>query len=320
MKKVNYHIIRIGLLFAIALLFSIASYAQQPIIKTTVDKSSILIGQPINYKIAIFVPDDSYHFSWSTLPESVPHFEIISRGKLDSSIKDGVVQYEQNIALTSFDSGRMVIPSVPFQFIKEDDNSSLQLFSDSVAIQVTYSPMDSIQPFHDIKDIILVKAGKHWWLWVLISVGIILLIVLIWLGIKFFKKKEVSTQLFSSTIPPFEEAMKALSQLKEQPLLSPQNVKEFHTALTVIFKRYLSRTTNQNKLHLTSDEILMELKTMGFTNELLVNYANSIRMSNAVKFAKFLPSISENENCCEQTKLMVTAIRNLTDKKVQDDF
>ncbi len=302
------------------MLFSILSYAQQPIIKTIVDKSSILIGQPINYKIEIFVRDGSYHFTWSTLPDSVPHFEIISRGKLDSSIKDGVVQYEQNIALTSFDSGRMVIPSVPFQFIKEDDNSSFQLFSDSIAIQVTYSPMDSIQPFHDIKDIILVKARKPWWIWVLIGVGVILLIALIWLAIKFFKKKEVSTKLFSSIIPPFVEAMKALSQLKEQPLLSPQDVKEFHAGLTVIFKRYLSRTTNQNKLHLTSDEILMELKTMGFSNELLVNYANSIRMSNAVKFAKYLPSIAENENCWEQTKLMITAIHNLTDKKAQNDF
>ncbi|MEO9209647.1 MAG: hypothetical protein ABI208_01035 [Ginsengibacter sp.] len=319
MKENRYHTIFFTRIFwAFALLFSISANAQSPVIKTSVDKNSILIGQPLNYRIDVLIPDNSYHFNWASLPDSIPHFEIISRGKLDSSIKDGFVQFTQNIVLTSFDSGRMVIPSVGFKFESSEDDSALQLFSDSLAINVAYSPLDSIQPFHDIKGIILVKADKPWWIWVLLSAGLILFILLIWWLIKVFRKKEVATQLFSSKIPPFDEAMKALAQLKEEPIQSPPQIKEYHTQLTDIFKRYLSRKTNHNKLQLTSDEIFMDLKSMGFSNDSIGDFANSIRMANAVKFAKFLPSLTENKNCWEQTKSMITAIHHLTFKNEQN--
>ena len=69
------------------------------------------------------------------------------------------------------------------------------------------------------------------------------------------------------------------------------------------------------KMNLTSDEILMELDDYDSGKEQLFAFANCLRMSSAVKFAKYIPPQNESEKCFEQTKEMITAINNNLNKK-----
>ena len=116
----------------------------------------------------------------------------------------------------------------------------------------------------------------------------------------------MSPDLFHSKLSPYEEAMQSLTDLQQQQLLQKNEVKEYHTRLSEIFKRYLSRKLKTYKMNLTSDEILMELDKYEPGKEQLFAFANCLRMSSAVKFAKYIPPQNESEKCLEQTKEMIT--------------
>ena len=107
--------------------------------------------------------------------------------------------------------------------------------------------MDSMQTFHDIKSIIEVKEEWPWWLWAMLASCNYFVNLLGNFLIKFFKKKKTPTDLFNPKLSPYDEAMQSLNDLEKEQLLQKSEVKEYHTRLTDIFKRYLSRKTNTIK-------------------------------------------------------------------------
>lgn len=301
----------------VCLLFGQHSFAQLPSIKTTVDKTNILIGQQINMQVQISMPDNTYRLSWFALPDSLGNFKVIAADKIDSSTANGNLDFSQHILLTSFDSGRQVIPQLVLTFSMLDSDSTFDMLTDSIAVNVGYSPADSILPFHDIKTIIEVKKPFPWWAWSLVALAVILLIVWIFFLKKFFKKKN-ETLIFESKISPYNEAMQLLKTLDEEQLPKNNKTKEYYSRLTDIFKRYLSRNTNIFQMHLTTDELLMELRDLDLPKEKIAAFAECLRMANAVKFAKYLPPNYDNEKSMQETKEMIEAIHNLQNKKPGD--
>lgn len=293
------------------------SFAQLPSVKATVDKTNILIGQHINMQVQTSMPDNTYRLSWFSVPDSLGNFKVIATNKIDSTSANGNLNFSQNILLTSFDSGRQVIPPLTLAFSTLDADSTFNIFTDSIAVNVSYSPADSILPFHDIKNIIEVKKTFPWWAWALVALGVILVIIWIFFLSKFFQKKP-EHKVFESKISPYDEAMQLLTDLKKEHLPEDNKTKEYYTRLTEIFKRYLSRKTNTFQLHLTTDELLMELNGLDLSKEKITTFANCLRMGNAVKFAKYLPPAYENEKNFEEIKEMIEAINSLGNKKPKD--
>jgi hypothetical protein len=114
--------------------------------------------------------------------------------------------------------------------------------------------------------------------------------------------------------------MQLLSELEKENLVQNNKTKEYYFRLTEIFKRYLSRITNTYQMYLTTDELLIELKNFDLSKEMVTGFANSLRMGNAVKFARFIPPVYENEKSFSQTKEMITAINNIVNKKPDNDL
>lgn len=312
-----YHIALVYV-FIIGFLFCVqTASAQLPTVKTTVDKNDILIGQQIKYHVETSMPDNTYRLSWFSVPDSFGNFIAITKNKIDSNFSNGNLNFSQDIILTSFDSGRQVIPPLTLTAATLEGDSTFNLYTDSIAINVTYSPTDSTMPFHDIKNIIEVKKTFPWWAWVLVGLGIVLLIIWILFLFKFFKKKK-DTNIFESKLSPYDESMQLLNDLEKENLLQQNKFKEYHSRLTDIFKRYLSRKTNTYQLHLTTDELLIELNGFDLSKEQIADFANCLRMGSAVKFAKYIPPAYENEKCFSQTKEMIIAINNIVNKKPED--
>ena len=309
---------RLVVILMVAFLFSFQNAdAQLPTVKTSVDKNNILIGQRINLRVSTSMPDNTYRLNWFSTADSMGNFNVITKNKIDSSYANGNLNFSQDILLTSFDSGRQVIPPQTFTVSTLDGDSTFNLFTDSIAINVTYSPTDSIMPFHDIKNIIEVKKSFPWWAWALVALGVILLIIWILFLFKFFKKKK-DVKIFESKLSPYDEAMQLLNDLEKENLLQQNKFKEYYSRLSDIFKRYLSRKTNTYQLHLTTDELLVELKGFDLSKEQISNFAASLRMGNAVKFAQYIPPAYENEKSFLQTKEMITSINNIVNKKPED--
>ena len=311
MSKRVYHILAGFLFVLVAFLFCAQSVlAQLPVVKTSVNKNNILIGEQFQYKVETSMPDNTFRLTWFSLPDSFGNFVVVIKNKIDSTAANGNLLFSQELTLTSFDSGKRVIP--PLTLIAEpfDADSSYSLFTDTIPINVSFSPLDSVKTFHDIKNIIEVKKEWPWWIWLLMGIALLIIIFLIVFLVRTFRKKEKTPALFNTKLSPFDEAIQALNNLEKEQLLQKNEVKAYHTRLSEIFKRYITRKTNSYKLHLTSDEILMEINEYGLKKEQLSAFANSLRMSNAVKFAKYIPPHTESEKCLNQTKEMIKQINN----------
>ena len=220
MRKRVYYMRPVSCMFiTFCLLYVQKSFAQLPSVKTSIDKNNILIGQQLNYRVQTSMPDNTYRLNWFSIPDSFGHFVVVAKNKIDSTFSNGNLNFSQVVTLTNFDSGRQVIPPITFSVATLEGDSSFTIATDSIPVNVSYSPMDSIQPFHDIKTIIEVKKAWPWWIWALLAAAIILLIVWIIFLIKFFKKKKAVSSLFTSKLSPYDEAMQSLSELaKEKPI------------------------------------------------------------------------------------------------------
>src|SRR3978361_17230 len=101
MKSVS-RCFRIFYCFILAFLFSQSLFAQQPTLKATVDKRNILIGEQFNYQVEASFPSNTYRLHWLNIPDSINHFEVVERGKIDSAENNGTLNVKQSITLTSF--------------------------------------------------------------------------------------------------------------------------------------------------------------------------------------------------------------------------
>src|SRR5687768_3104479 len=169
-----------GCLLLIFLLLSFISNAQTPSLNTSIDKNEILIGEHLHYKVETSFPANAYKLNWLSIPDSIDHFEMVERPKVDSSENGGILNVKRIIILTSFDSGVWTIPSFVVNFEPFTSDTAFKLFTDSIKINVLYSPMDSTKTFHDIKTIMEVKDEWPFWMWLAAALSALLLVGLVY--------------------------------------------------------------------------------------------------------------------------------------------
>lgn len=300
------------LLLCISLFLSLEFVgAQLPSIKISIDKRKILIGEYLQYKVDVSIPLNTYTINWLNFPDSINHFETVKRSKIDTIEGNGVLDYKQVITLTSFDSGLQVIPSLPVNFQSLKADTTLKFLSDSFIVSVSYSPLDSVKTFHDIKTIIEVEDKWPLWMWIAAAALLLIIIGLIVFLIRYFRKRKKPANFLSSKLSPLEEAMQSLQELEKQRLLARGEVKQYHTKLTNIFKRYVSRKMDFNMLNLTSSEILMRLNQTLLSKENTSLLANSLVMADAVKFAKYIPASIDSEEALFNIRKLIEQIDQL---------
>ncbi len=294
------------------------SMAQLPSVVTSVNKNNILIGEQIHLTVKASMPDNTYRLTWFNIPDSFGNFVVVSEKKIDSSYANGNLLFSQQLTVTSFDSGRMLIPSLVLIAEPLGADSVFRLFTDSIPVNVSFSPLDSVKTFHDIKPIMDVKDRWPWWAWLLIAIGGLLIIVLVFFLLRHFRKDNQDEAILEAKLNPFDEAMQSLDKLEKHGLSDRQVVKEYHAQLANIFRRYISRKANVFKLHLTSGEVLMEIHDFGIKKEQLSAFANCLRTGDAVKFAKFLPANEDSKDCLLQTREMIKEINKQFHRKTED--
>jgi len=308
---------RVVLLFFIFLVIGLSLYAQTPSVRTTISKSEIVIGEQIQYRAEVLVPKNTFGINWFNFPDSINHFEIVNRSKLDSSEKNGLVHYLQTYTVTSFDSGSHILPSFEMSF-QGANGAIYKSLTDSFRIDVNYTPLDSTATFHDIKTIIEVKDETPLWVWLAITDGVLLLIVIILLIIRLVKRSK-KEKVFTPALSPYAEAIKSFTELEEKKLLEKAEVKQYHSSLVEILKRYLSRTINPRFREQTTEELLLGLSDINIDKEQLSVVSNTLRMADAVKFAKYLPPAEDSQESFGNTKELVQKLQALNIKP-QSDF
>jgi hypothetical protein len=286
--------------FILVFLFLKYSYAQNPTVKTFIDRDNILIGEQLKYKVVASFSTNNFKTNWFVLPDSMPHFELIEKGKIDSAFANTTITLTQEIILTSFDSGKWNTPAFAVNFLSTN-TKTIKLFTDSMTVNVAYAPADSTNQLRDIKPIIESDTKPNYRnIIVCVLIGLLLLFLFIYLIRRFTKKvNPINAKTFTSA---YDEAMESIEKLKEHNLNDAEQVKYYHIALSQIVKKYFSRTTKVNMLNKTTGDVLIYLNGNDVSNQIITYMATVLRCGDAVKFAKFLPAPNESEDCLQKIK------------------
>jgi hypothetical protein len=289
----------------------ICSVAQNVEIKT--DKNQILIGERIEYDLFITLPTQGYSINFG-MPDSIPHFETIENGGYDTMQTNGSFVLKRKFVFTSFDSGAWYIPAMPLTLAINNDSKTFT--TDSVLINVGYSPTDSTTELRDIKPIMEIKVANY--IGYMIT-GIFLLIVLLIFLIYLYLQRRARKPLpvLHSALSPYDEAMKELKELSAYDLNIAADVKQYHSQLGFVLKRYYSRITANNLLNKTTGEFLLTMKQQEVESPQVIIVAQILRTGDAVKFAKHIPAVSESETCFSGVKQVIDKLEKDKPNKIQ---
>lgn len=305
----------VSLILLLAILCGNFCYAQFPVVKVGVDKSEILIGEQIKVQLSANFSTNAYNPVFPLFPDSIEHFEILAKSKVDSVFNDGqLTGLTQNFTLTSFDSGKWILPPIKINFSPSANKTPITVYTDSLPITVSFSLSDTTSALKDIKPIKEAVTTSTIWYW--IGAGVFLMVLVIFL-IWFYRhrKKSNTKAIFKAKLSPYDEAMQELQNLSKSNLVAAAEIKIYHNKLSEILKRYLSRKDNMLYLNKTTGDILLLIKQRMVDKELFAKLSSSLRCGDAVKFAKFLPEENVSRECMQPVKELIASLQQNTTPK-----
>ena len=273
------------------LLLSNFAFAQT----ATLDSNTILIGQQINFTITNKVTSTKI---WPTYNEFlVEGIEIIKASKIDTT--EGVIT--QEFVITAWDSGSYFIP--PIAFSENSKTQALLLNVQSIILAEDAELKDIKQPIEEP------IGWSDIWAWLL---GILILSLIIFILRKYvFNKNKPSIIIKPKVIIAADiSALKELNALEKAKIWQEGNVKEYHSQLSEIIRRYTENRFDFIALELGTDEIISELKSK-VNNEQLTSINILLQRADLAKFAKSKPIDTENMESMVLAKGFVNATKQI---------
>lgn len=293
MKKITY------ILFSLVMLqgtFSAA--ANNTLINAKMDSTLLLMGKKTAIHVEVVQDKGQKGFFVNEGVDTLNAFvEVSERLQADTTdLGNDRIQINRDIIVQSFDSGMYVIPA--FKYVIGKDTFK----SNELTLKVLPVKVDSLPNIHDLKpvaeppfffsDYLPEFLVKYWWL-------IILVLVLIAAGIyayfKWLKKGELPLRKKEKVIPPYDEAIMKLTQLKSEHLWEAGQEKEYFTRLTDILRNYIDRRFEINAMEMTSSQIIDVLRKNEETMLVNEQLSKILEMADFVKFAKMRPLPEDNE-------------------------
>lgn len=289
MLRVNKHITYFkNIIIVLALIIS--GFCANAQIKTSVDSTSIKIGEELI--ISFKVETDSLKNVAFPETKSFGALEVIENYKTDTLIEESKVALIKQYGLTQFDSGTYTIPQ---QKILVGNKT---LLSDSIEINVLSIKVDTTkQKLYDIKPILQVKKPSLKKTILNCLLILIAIIAIISIAFYYWSKRELKTKNTSLSLPPYELAKMALLKLNEEKAFENDEVKEFYSDLTLILRKYLNDKVYNHSLESTTDELLLKLNDLNKSNKIsldeesIKNIEATLKRADLVKFAKSKPNI-----------------------------
>jgi hypothetical protein len=244
--------------------------------------------------------------TWFNL-DSIPRFEIIDKGKADTADNIDGKQYHQELIITSFDSGMVIIPPI---IIKVGTKAYA---TDSIPVEVSYAPLDVSKDYRDIKEIVEVAkpAWMKWIPWILGAVTLIAIAIIVYL-LRKPKKAAPVPQPVQPKQSPYEEALQALEELRKQGWLQNGEVKTYYSRLNDILRVFMFRKLKVATLEKTNEELIAQLRQMPIDKESFSQLAHALQIADFVKFARYQPDANDNENNFTVIQSAIKTLNNIT--------
>lgn len=281
-------------------------FSQTVLVKASTDKNKILLGEPFWLTLQVMAPAGSSIQPFKI--DSIAHFEFLKKDSIIKISEGGTTIIRQYYQLTSFDSGRWVIPQFTLRpFVKTQSLLMDVVFTD---------PFDPNQPYHDIQDLRsapfkLSNDFEKWW-YLIALLLIFITLIIYWLTSE-KKPKPVKPVLQES---PYQKALHGLQELKA----AQTDTKVLYAGLVDIFREYVLNRTGIESLQQTSTDLVTKLKPLFKEESEGTKYtaiSQVLFLSDFVKFAKYNPSDSEAISAYEVVRQSIDHIEEKAERYQQ---
>lgn len=274
--------------------------AQQAEVSARLDTNAMLIGDHVGLTLKYTGPAGS-QVLWPFLPDTIlGNITVIGRGKIDTALSADKksLTLTQQLNLTCYDSGFYTFPQIPFGYRVLPDTTRLEAMTELMMLAVHTVKVDTTQAIKPIVGPLKVPLSLREMLpWILIGLAAALLIAgAVWYIRKQRKKEPVLTLRPRVVVAPHEQALRDLEALRVKKLWQSGKVKEYHSEVTEILRRYIETAFRVPALEQTSAEIMDALvHDNRIPRQGLDRLGNILLLADMVKFAKLQPLAAENE-------------------------
>lgn len=263
-------------------------------IKTSIDRSTINIGDIITYTILIEF-DKDIKLELPPPGAELGQFDIKDFNITDqkSDNKD-IIKKKIEYKITIYELGEFEIPTIEIGLI-DKNNERHNLTTEPLLIKVEplkRLPTDT-DDIRDLKRPIFVPTYTIFYI-----IGILLFLALLYYGYQYYLKnlKKVKEEVKNDKtqhIPEDELALSKIKLLGEKDYLKKMQYKNFYFELSEIIREYLNKRYNILTLERTTYEISLDLKKILPEKELLNEFLEFFNECDMVKFAKYIPTLNE---------------------------
>lgn len=232
-----------------SVVFAAPALAFDMSVKAQVDNAQVFVGDMFNYEIAVTAPENAV----VDLPSFVGNlgsFEVkeMKNEKVTEGMPKGTAKFTWLATLNTFVSGDFLIAPQEVNAIVGTD--TVKTHTDPVAVKVATRTTGEETDILDV-EAPLADPRLPQWLYVVFGVlGVGLLVLLGWLLHKKFAKGGLAPRL-----PPYEEAVLALKELRNRNYLAEGNQGDYFMSLGFITRRYIERRFETDILDATVAEL-----------------------------------------------------------------
>lgn len=315
------------LLFIHIVFISSFAFAQTISVEAKVDSSQYLIGDLIHFSItAEYSPN--IKLLKPAVKDSLKNLAILSIDAPTVSGKNGKKLSRFNFTLSKYDSGTVKIPPINLFYLVGNDTSDSKLLNlpqsemlnnpkvrviqtDSVTFRVNLVQVNLKKDIKDVKE--PVKIPYSWEeLLIYILIALLIIGILYYIYYKYKKKKSGAVEEKKIIkLPPHIEALNELRKLREEGLWQQGLIKEYHSRITEIIRTYFSKRFDLPALEMTTADTLSKLRESKGSEVILETTKNFLTNADLVKFAKFIPLKSLNEEMMQQAEEIVNRTKKV---------
>ncbi|MDR1380929.1 MAG: hypothetical protein LBJ47_05550 [Tannerella sp.] len=287
-------------------------HAQQTIVDLKIDVADIMIGEQTMLHLSVTTDKDKQVIIPLPADMLMEGVEVLLITPPDTAdIKNNRILINYDLVITSFDSSLYLLP--PFLAIDGRDT----VFSDQVALKVSVPDvnLENAEEYYDIKDIWrpqFVLADYYALIYGILFTLFVICIIGYFVQRMRNRPEKTAKVKEVSTLPPHEQAMRELKDIRERKLWQQGRNKEYYTEITDTLRRYMSARYGVSVMEKTSSEILDALRDEEPGNKEVYDTLKQIlQLSDFVKFAKLHPLPDENDLSMFNANLFVERTKHI---------
>lgn len=290
--------------------------AQNIEVSAYTDSTQYFVGDYIKYSIDLKY-DKSIKVEFPNIKDSLKQLEFINELPKFQNEVNGKIIETRSFNFSYYDSAQVTIQSFPIRYLSNGEK--LVINTNPVNVTVKAIPTN---PQAEIKDIKAPVRIPFDWLTLLIIIllAIIILAAVYFIYKKYFKKSEEIITKKIIVIPPHETALNHLRKIEEEKLWQKGLIKEFHSEITNVVRKYFEERFSFAALEMPSSEIIPQLNKIKECKSVIDISRDFFENADLVKFAKFQPMPSVNENMLKLAfDIVIKTKPNLIESEIRNE-